>query len=80
MWSSAYKLFLNNLKNIDKQNNSQISLRFCLSFPEISTVIPGMLNNIHVEENVLSSELGKFSVDIVNKFQEIYNQNNFFIR
>ncbi len=80
LWSSAYKLFLNNLKNIDKQNNSQISLRFCLSFPEISTVIPGMLNNIHVEENVLSSELGKFSVDIVNKFQEIYNQNNFFIR
>ena len=80
LWSSAYKLFLNNLKNIDKQNNSQISLRFCLSFNEISTVIPGMLNNIHVEENVLSSELGKFSVDIVNKFQEIYNQNNFFIR
>ncbi len=80
LWSSAYKLFLNNLKNIDKQNNSQISLRFCLSFNEISTVIPGMLSNIHVEENVLSSELGKFSVDIVNKFQKIYNQNNFFIR
>ena len=39
-----------------------------------------IIANIHVEENVLSSELGKFSVDIVNKFQEIYNQNNFFIR
>tara|TARA_Y100000590_G_C15662636_1_gene993273 strand:+ start:782 stop:1750 length:969 start_codon:yes stop_codon:yes gene_type:complete len=80
LWSTAYTLFLNNLRNKDKQNNPQISLRFCLSFSEISTVIPGMLNKSHVVENAISSDLGKYPIETINKFHEIYNKNSFFIK
>ena len=31
---------------------SVAALKFCLSFPEVSTVIPGMRTKAHVESNV----------------------------
>ena len=39
------------LTETEKQTNAQIALIFCLSFPHIYTVIPGMLTSQHVEEN-----------------------------
>ena len=80
LWSSAYKLFLKKFNNENRLTSAQISLRFCLSFPEISTIIPGMLTKEHVRENILSSELGGYSKEIINKFKKIYSNNNFFIK
>ncbi len=36
------------------------ALRFCLSFPEVSTVIPGMRRSAHVEANVAVSGLSHY--------------------
>ena len=39
-----------------------------------------MLNKEQVIENILSSDLGEYPIDIINKFKEIYNKNIFFIK
>jgi len=78
-WANAYKLFISDLTESEKQTNAQIALRFCLSFSHISTVIPGMLTSQHVEENSSSSDLGPFSSLIIEKFSQIYSKHQFFI-
>ena len=78
-WAEAYKLFVSNLPEKEEQTNAQIALRFCLSYSSVSTVIPGMLTHEHVEENVLSSQLGPFSPSILEQFNTIYRKHNFFI-
>lgn len=80
LWSKSYNLFIDRIKNHENQTAAQVSLRFCLSFKEISTIIPGMLIPDHVKENLYSSNLGPFSNDILDEFNKIYNQNNFFIK
>ena len=78
-WASAYQLFVNHLMKEEEQTNTQIALRFCLSYPEISTVIPGMLTEEHVKENVISSQLGALPSFILEKFESIYQNHQFFI-
>lgn len=39
----------------------ELALRFCLSPPEVSTVIPGMRRPAHVRENVAAAEKGPLS-------------------
>ena len=45
---------------------AQFALRFCLSFREISCVIPGMLKVEQVEENATSSDLGPLKDEVIN--------------
>jgi len=45
----------------DQELISRTALRFCLSHPAISTVIPGMRKVAHVEENVAASAAGPLS-------------------
>ena len=71
---------MDKIKSSEIQSNAQLALRFCLSFSEISTTIPGMLNKQHVLENALSSNLGGFKKQIIEEFKKIYNQKNFFIK
>ncbi len=40
------------------QTHSQAALRFCLSFPAVSTVIPGILTPTEAEENAAASGFG----------------------
>lgn len=79
-WANAYKLFASELVENKKQTNAQIALRFCLSYTAVSTTIPGMLTEEHVEENALSSELGPFSAVILERFNKIYQKHKFFIK
>ena len=79
-WANAYKLFADKLIEEEEQTNAQIALRFCLSYPVISTTIPGMLTEEHVAENTWSSELGAFSASILDEFNQIYRNNTFFIK
>jgi aryl-alcohol dehydrogenase-like predicted oxidoreductase len=78
-WASACRLFVNELSNTEKQTNAQVALRFCLSHPAISTIIPGMLTVQQVEENIKSGVLGTFSAEVMAKFREIYQGTQFFI-
>ena len=76
-WSNAVLDVKRELKIKDSaQTDAQLALRFCLSEPAVSTIIPGMLTQTHVEENYLSSEMGPLSKMILNQFFEAYDENN----
>lgn len=48
----------------------EIALRFILTNPQVSTVIPGMRKLHHVEENIRASELGPLDDDLVARLRE----------
>jgi aryl-alcohol dehydrogenase-like predicted oxidoreductase len=77
-WANAYKLFGKEIITKEHQTNAQIALRFCLSYSALSTTIPGLLTDEHVNENSHSSELGAFPDSVIEKFRIIYNNNVFF--
>lgn len=79
-WATAYKLFVDKMDSAVKQTNAQIALRFCLSYSQVSTAIPGMLNAGEVAENVLSSDLGGFDKIMREEFERIYKSTEFFIK
>ena len=80
LWAEACKLFSAGLTSEELQTNAQIALRYVLSFPEVSTTIPGMLTDEHVAENVEASDLGSFSAKVLDGFADIYRQHNFIWR
>jgi aryl-alcohol dehydrogenase-like predicted oxidoreductase len=51
---------------------SQIALRYCLSFPQVATVIPGMLTAREVEENSGASEAGPLPEGSIARLDEAY--------
>jgi aryl-alcohol dehydrogenase-like predicted oxidoreductase len=61
------------------QTPAQFALRFCLSFPAVSTVIPGMLTVGHVEENVKASDFGGLPESDRTAISGIYRKHNFFL-
>ena len=79
-WVNAFQLFSDDLIKNENQSNAQIALRFCLSYSEVSTIIPGMLTEAHVEENAKSSQLGKLDYSILEHFNMIYHNNEFIVR
>lgn len=79
-WANAYELFARGLDEKEKQTHAQIALRFCLSYTPVSTAIPGMLTSQHVEENAKSSRLGPFPAAILEHFNKIYQEHQFFIK
>jgi aryl-alcohol dehydrogenase-like predicted oxidoreductase len=79
-WAQAYRLFATELNDANVQSNAQIALRYCLSFKGITTAIPGMLCEAHVDENSQSSAMGRFGADTLAHFREIYKQNTFFVK
>jgi aryl-alcohol dehydrogenase-like predicted oxidoreductase len=79
-WAGAYQLFAAAFVNRHNQTHAQIALRFCLSYPTVSTVIPGMLTTAHVEEDVSASQLGPFSEAERLKMEQIYQDNTFFVK
>ena len=80
LWANAYKLFSREFTKLKGQSNTQIALRFCLSFPMISTTIPGMLTKAHVDENTSSSNFSPFTESELEYFTEIYKDHTFFVR
>jgi len=47
----------------------ELALRFCLSAPEASTVIPGMRRPAHVRQNVLASSKGALPAALMAKLK-----------
>jgi len=79
-WANACQLFIHDLTESENLSNAQIALRFCLSFPQVSSIIPGMLTPEHVEENSNASDWGAFPPSVVEKFSQIYQKHQFFIK
>ena len=78
-WATACHLFSSALMHDGRHTYAQSALRFCLSYPSVSTVIPGMLTKEHVEENVVASQVGPFPEIELLKMEKIYQENAFFV-
>jgi len=59
---------------------AQSALRFCLSFPAVSSVIPGILTPHEAAENALASEAGALPPTAVEAVLAINRTREFFIR
>lgn len=60
--------------------NTATALRFCLSWPAISTVIPGMMHPADVSANARTAHLATLSQDQLSGLQETYARLNLFQR
>jgi aryl-alcohol dehydrogenase-like predicted oxidoreductase len=47
----------------------ELALRFCLSSPQVSTVIPGMRRAAHVRQNVAAAEKGRLTAGMLTKLE-----------
>ena len=75
-WIENAKKIFSALK-IDNNNiNKKIltALRFCLTVPMVSSVLPGMLTKEEVLNNIQASKLGNLSPETYNKTIKIYNE------
>lgn len=60
--------------------STQAALRFCLSFPAVSTVIPGMLSAAEVDEDAAASGLGPLPSQAVEAVIGLNRSRTFFVR
>jgi len=58
---------------------AQAALRFCLSFPAVSTTIPGIMRPHEADQNAAASELGSLSQEAVDAVLEINRNRRFFV-
>jgi len=75
-WHEAHEVFRTNYA---RQTPAQSALRFCLSYPGVSTVIPGMLTCEHVDENTAASDLGALHEDDRQRMEALYRDQSFFV-
>ncbi|MEO7649853.1 MAG: aldo/keto reductase [Bryobacteraceae bacterium] len=68
------------VKDLGSKNGplAETALRFCLSNPAVSTVIPGMRNLRNVEANCAVSEKGPLAADTLRKLRNHTWQKNFY--
>jgi len=59
---------------------AQLALRFCLSFPAVSTAVPGMLTDAHVRENTAASDSGPLPAEQLQQAVKLSTTTDFFIR
>ncbi len=61
-------------------SKTQAALRFCLSFPAVASVIPGMLRPDEADENAGASPLGPLPPEAVDAVISINRSQSFFVR
>lgn len=78
LWNSSRELFRKALDGPYAGLDAHLALAFCLAYPQISVVIPGMLTAAQVCENFecLSHPI---STQQRHALEEVYNQNQFFV-
>jgi aryl-alcohol dehydrogenase-like predicted oxidoreductase len=78
-WADSFSLFAAMVDDSDNQTPAQVALRYCLSYSQVSSVIPGMLTNRHVEENISASTFGPLSNSERKAVEQIYQDHEFFL-
>jgi aryl-alcohol dehydrogenase-like predicted oxidoreductase len=58
---------------------AQAALRFCLSFPAVSTTIPGIMRPLEADQNAAASLLGPLTSQAVEAVLEINRNRRFFV-
>ena len=77
-WVDGAEALLGCMNNKTAQTKPQFAVRFCLSFPQVSAAIPGMMTEKEVLENVRVSELGPLTKDELENLERVYIENNSF--
>ncbi|MCA9468678.1 MAG: aldo/keto reductase [Nitrospira sp.] len=75
-WANAPTLFAHLLG--EKVSPVHLALGFCLSFPFVSTVIPGMLTREQVEDNVKALEQTPLEPEELKEIRKIYEEHEFY--
>ena len=70
---------LSHKTNSCSQTKYPICPRFCLSYPQVVSAIPGILNEKEVKENIIASNLGPLEADQIREFQKAYQEIRFLI-
>ncbi len=79
LWANANQLFSPRIRH-EGQTDAQLALRYCLSYPAVSTIIPGMLYDEQVDENVRASHLGPLTEYERTEVEALYKSHEFFVR
>ena len=69
---------LSGLLTSEVETLPEMALRFCLSGPEVSTVIPGMRRPAHVRQNVAAAEKGPLSPEMLAKLKSYAWEKNWY--
>jgi aryl-alcohol dehydrogenase-like predicted oxidoreductase len=77
-WVEGAEALLDCRKHEPIQTKPQFAMRFCLSFPQISTVIPGMMTEKEVLDNIRVSKLGPLTAVEMESLDKVYQENNSF--
>lgn len=75
IWADAWQVFSKKLTVACGQTPAQMALRFCLSFPAVSAVIPGMLTVAEVNENAHASSFGPLSDEELEIIRKVYQKS-----
>lgn len=78
-WANALGLFVSAVRGRSSHTAAQFALRFCLSFPAVSTTIPGMLTDEHVAENTAASDLGPLAEPDLRALIDVYREHSFLV-
>lgn len=78
-WIDGAADLLAAVKAAPGREGAQSALRFCLAFPAISSVIPGILTPAEAEENARASDLGALAASAVEAVLEINRERQFFV-
>ena len=77
-WIDGSEAMLNCMNNKSIQTKSQFAMRFCLSFPQVSATIPGMMTEKEVLDNIHASKLGPLTEIELENLKMVYLVNNSF--
>lgn len=78
LWTHAPKLFSAAIDPESGQTFGQIALRYCISYPAISTIIPGMHTSMEAEENIASIAWGPLNERQRISAECVYKNHVFF--
>jgi len=76
-WADAPTLF-KGLTEGKRRSYVQLALQFCLGQPAISTIIPGMMRESEVEEDLAAASLPPLTAAELEEIKAIYKANTFY--
>lgn len=80
LWADAPRKLAPVIDGSARSTPAQVAIRYCLSYPAVSTVIPGMLTAEQVEENAAASDMGSLAASERLAIEQTYLQHEFFLR
>jgi len=79
LWATGARYLLDSCSESLESPAYEVALRFCLSYPQVSTTIAGMLTSDEVAKNVLASKSGPLSFKSRKEIEAIHNTHQFLI-